>query len=86
MEIEFTPRAKEELEEWRLSGQVHLLQKVRSLLESIQQSPSIGIGKPEVLKHNLAGKWSRRISKEHRLVYEVTENLIKVFSLKGHYE
>lgn len=86
MEIIFTPRAKQELEEWRLAGQVKLLQKVRELIESIQQSPFEGIGKPEALKHGLTGKWSRRVSKEHRLIYEISENLIMIFSLKGHYE
>jgi toxin YoeB len=46
----------------------------------------LGIGKPEALKHELSGKWSRRINNEHRLVYEVIENnIIVIHSLKGHY-
>lgn len=50
-------------------------------------NPSIGIGKPEKLKHNLTDKWSRRINNEHRLVYEIDEiqNLKIAHSLKGHY-
>jgi toxin YoeB len=50
-------------------------------------NPSFGIGKPEKLKHDLSGKWSRRINTEHRLVYEIDEvqNLIIVHSLRGHY-
>ena len=50
-------------------------------------TPSFGIGKPEKLKYDLSGKWSRRINSEHRLVYEIDENqnLIIVHSLKGHY-
>ncbi len=49
--------------------------------------PYSGIGKPEPLKHHLSGLWSRRINKEHRLVYEIieTDNVILIHSLKGHY-
>ena len=52
-----------------------------------QENPFEGIGKPEQLKHNLSGVWSRRINQEHRLVYEIDEeaNLILIHSLKGHY-
>jgi len=51
----------------------------------MQETPFEGIGKPEALKHNLSGKWSRRINSEHRLVYEVERELIKVYSLRNHY-
>jgi len=44
-----------------------------------------GIGKPEALKYDLTGAWSRRINKEHRLVYEVNEDRIFILSVKGHY-
>ncbi len=61
------------------------LDKIKSLLDDIERNgASKGIGKPERLKHQSA--WSRRIDKEHRLVYEVEENIIKVKSCKGHYE
>jgi len=56
------------------------------LLISIQQNPFEGIGKPEALKHELAGKWSRRISEEHRIVYDVIDDKIRIFFLKGHYK
>jgi len=59
--------------------------KIRSLLESIQASPFTGIGKPEALKYEQSGKWSRRINQEHRLVYEVLNDIIIVHSLRGHY-
>lgn len=49
------------------------------------ETPFEGIGKPEALKYNLAGKWLRRINGEHRIVYVVQGELIKVYSLKGHY-
>ena len=59
--------------------------KIRKLIESILETPFEGIAKPEPLKHKLSGAWSRRIDREHRLVYEVIENLITVLSMKGHY-
>jgi len=55
------------------------------LLEEISEHPFTGTGKPEALKHDLAGKWSRRINQEHRLIYEVNDNEIKIVSLMGHY-
>ena len=63
------------------------LKKIRQLLEIIPEMPYSGIGKPEPLKHHLSGLWSRRINKEHRLVYEIieTDNVILIHSLKGHY-
>jgi toxin YoeB len=56
------------------------------LIASIIENPYYGIGNPESLKHNLSGKWSRRITHKDRLVYEISEDKIYVFSLKGHYE
>jgi toxin YoeB len=50
------------------------------------RNPFVGIGKPEPLKGNLRGKWSRRIDDEHRLVYDVTETEITLYSLWGHYD
>ena len=56
------------------------------LLEEITENPYSGTGKPEALKYDLTGKWSRRINQEHRLVYEVSELIIKIHSAKGRYE
>jgi toxin YoeB len=70
---------------WKKSGNEVVLKRIRKLFESIQASPYEGIGKPEALKYNLTGKWSRRITEEDRLVYEIEGNIIKVYSLKGHY-
>ncbi|WP_243718017.1 Txe/YoeB family addiction module toxin [Pedobacter changchengzhani] len=55
--------------------------------KSILASPFEGIGKPEALKYNLSEKWSRRINSEHRIIYEIleTEQIIKIYSLRGHY-
>ncbi|MBB5282934.1 toxin YoeB [Rhabdobacter roseus] len=84
-EIAFSAKAKEDLNYWKQTGNRKMQTKIQALLASIQQTPFSGIGKPEALKHTLSGLWSRRINQEHRLVYEVTDELIKVHSLKGHY-
>lgn len=55
-----------------------ILQRINALIKDIQRSPFAGIGKPEPLKFDLAGKWSRRINEEHRLVYEVINRVIEV--------
>ncbi len=85
MEIEFTSRAQEDLDFWKKSNNTGILKKIRMLLENIIETPYSGIGKPEPLKHELSGKWSRRITNSDRLVYQVVENKLYVFSLKGHY-
>jgi len=85
MEIEYTFQAKEDLAYWKKTNNEIVLKKIRKLLEAIIESPFEGIGKPEPLKHNLTGCWSRRIDKEHRLIYEVIDNMILVLSMKGHY-
>ncbi len=85
MEIEFTLQAIEDLDFWKKSRNDNILRKIRSLIEAIKQSPYKGIGKPEALKCNLTGCWSRRINKEHRILYEVFDNKIIILSMKGHY-
>ena len=59
--------------------------KIITLIKQIRRSPYEGTGKPEPLKYQFKGYWSRRITKEHRLVYKVTDNEIIVISCKGHY-
>ncbi|EON77716.1 YoeB toxin protein [Lunatimonas lonarensis] len=54
------------------------------LLEELTEHPFSGTGKPEPLKHSLSGMWSRRINKEHRLIYEVLETAVVVHHAKGH--
>ncbi|QOW11974.1 Txe/YoeB family addiction module toxin [Kaistella flava (ex Peng et al. 2021)] len=56
-----------------------------SFLEELTLHPYTGTGKPEALKHNLSGLWSRRINKEHRLIYEVKNEVILILSAYGHY-
>ncbi|MER0439401.1 Txe/YoeB family addiction module toxin [Emticicia sp. W12TSBA100-4] len=60
--------------------------RIAKLIEECRRTPFAGTGKPEPLKGNLKGKWSRRIDDEHRLVYTVTDNEIIVHSIWGHYE
>lgn len=83
MEIIFLPDADDDLKYWVQSGNKVVLKKISSLVKSIQDTPFEGLGKPEGLKHNLSGLWSRRINQEHRLVYE--DDKIFIHSLKGHY-
>ncbi|MCU0468947.1 MAG: Txe/YoeB family addiction module toxin [Arcicella sp.] len=59
--------------------------KIIKLLKEIRRTPFEGEGKPEALKHNLSGFWSRRITQEHRLIYEVTDEIIRVISVRDHY-
>lgn len=85
MEIEFTKQAQNDLAFWKKSGNKVIQKKISLLLEEILKTPFEGIGKPEQLKHSLSGSWSRRINAEHRIVYEVIDDIIFIQSLKGHY-
>jgi len=85
VQIIYMPEAKAELDFWIKSGNKPVLKKITQLIESIIGNPYEGIGKPEPLKHGLTGCWSRRITQEHRIVYEVHTDKIVVLSLKGHY-
>ncbi len=66
------------------------MNKITALIEDIQLHPFEGIGKPEPLKHQLSGKWSRRINQEHGIIYQVidetTIEILNILSIKGHYE
>lgn len=62
-----------------------IVKKINSLIKEISRNPFKGEGKPEPLKHKYAGYWSRRINKEHRLVYKVTENAIVIAACRYHY-
>ncbi len=85
MEVVYTQKAKKDLAFWKKSGNIQIQLRISLLIFSIQQTPFEGIGKPESLRHNLSGKWSRRINKEHRLVYEVDQQRIIIISLLHHY-
>ena len=85
MKIRFTNHAQEDIEFYKKSNNRIVLNKINSLLKALRNNPISGLGKPEPLKHDLSGKWSRRINKEHRLIYEIQEDIIIIHSLRGHY-
>ncbi len=82
--IIFEVHAFEDFTEWaELNKKIH--QRIVALIKDILRQPFSGIGKPEPLKHELSGYWSRRINKEHRLVYKSTETAVIIISCKYHY-
>ena len=82
--LEFDPLAFEDLAWWVEKDRKKALRIIK-LIQEIQKEPFQGIGKPEPLKHELSGCWSRRIDGEHRLVYQVEENKIRILSCRYHY-
>lgn len=85
MEIIFLGKSEKDLKEWKEAGDTTVLKRIRKLIEGIETNPFQGIGKPEPLKYDLSGKWSRRITGNDRMVYEINQDKIKIYSLKGHY-
>ena len=85
MLITFTQNAWEDYVYWQ-SIDKRALKKINELLKDIQRNPFSGIGKPEALKFDLAGYWSRRIDQEHRLVYQVKEHSILIYACRYHYD
>lgn len=83
--IIFTDRAFAEYLDWQNEDR-KTLKRINALLKDIDRNPFGGIGKPEGLKGNLSGLWSRRIDDVNRLVYRVTDNGTEVYQCKGHYE
>ena len=82
--LHIEPAAVEELG-WWVSQELKTVKRIYALLDSILKTPFEGIGKPEALKSNYSGYWSRRITEEHRIVYKVEADRIIIFKLKGHY-
>lgn len=85
MEISLSPAALEDLQFWKQSGNIIIQSRISKLLESIAETPFEGIGKPEALKHNWSGYWSRRINKEHRLIYKRENESIIIAQMRDHY-
>ncbi len=83
--LDFTDKANDDIATHKKAGNKAVLNKLLTLLEELEEHPFTGTGKPELLKHSLSGCWSRRINREHRLVYEVAEDIIFILSAKGHY-
>lgn len=85
--IKFTPNALKDIAFHQKSGDKAVLKKLAQILKELQEHPKTGIGKPERLKHELSGQWSREISKKHRLTYQIleTEIIVEILSAEGHY-
>ena len=81
----FSDLAWEEYLYWQLNDR-KLLKKTNDLLKDIERNGNEGLGKPEPLRHELEGLWSRRISPEHRLIYKFDEENIYILKCKTHYE
>jgi toxin YoeB len=83
--IVFTAKGWSDFIDWSKSDR-KIFDKISILIEETSRTPFKGKGKPEPLRHQLKGYWSRRISEEHRLIYLVNENEIQIISCKYHYE
>jgi len=83
--IVFTQEAFNEFTEWA-SIDKSIFKKIAKLDQEIQRNPFNGTGKPEPLKHNFKGFWSRQINKEHRIIYNVNDESINIISSKYHYQ
>jgi toxin YoeB len=82
--LEFDPAALDDLAGWVQQDRKKALRILR-LIQETAVDPFGGIGKPEPLKHELAGCWSKRIDQEHRLVYQVTDDKIRILACRYHY-
>ena len=83
--LTFTEKAFEEYLYWQGQDK-KTLRRINALLKEITRDPFSGTGKPEPLKGNLSGLWSRRIDETNRLVYRVSDGMIEIYQCKGHYD
>ncbi len=84
MNLLFTDDGWDDYLYWQQTDK-QILKKINLLIKETQRTPFVGTGKPEPLKHQLQGCWSRRISGEHRLVYEVKDDVLKIIGCRFHY-
>ena len=87
MEIIYSLKALEDISYWKTSGNKAVQEKISALITDIIKHPYTGIGKPEALKYQLSGSWSRRITQADRLVYsvDIDNNSIEIETVRGHY-
>jgi len=84
MKVAFEQRAFDDFTEWSMvNKKIH--KRIVNLITDTLRRPYAGIGKPEPLKHELQGYWSRRITDEHRLVYKVEAGMLIIIACKHHY-
>ena len=84
MKLIFSEQAWSDYLYWQQNDK-KILKRINTLIESIRRSPFEGIGKPEPLKHQFSGYWSRRIDTEHRLIYRIESDAILIAQLRYHY-
>ena len=84
MRLIFSAHAWEDYLYWQRTDR-KILQRINTLIREIQRTPFEGIGKPEPLKHSLAGYWSRRINDEHRMIYKIEADSLFIAQLRYHY-
>lgn len=86
-DIIILPNAQDHIKRWKKAGQKKILQKIDRLLDELEEHPRTGTGKPEQLRGDAAGYWSRRIDKKNRLVYSIHDEVVtvEVISAAGHY-
>lgn len=82
--LEFDATAFEDLAWWVQRDRKKAM-RIIELIQEMQRDPCVGKGKPEPLRHELAGCWSRRIDQEHRIVYQVREDRIRILACRYHY-
>lgn len=84
MKLIFAAEAWDDYLYWQKQDK-RMVERINKLIQATMREPFTGIGKPEALKHALAGFWSRRITDEHRMVYRIEENELLVAQLRFHY-
>jgi toxin YoeB len=77
--------AQKDLQSHFKAGDKVIIKKIEQIFDELAEHPETGTGKPEILKYNLSGTWSRRINREHRIVYEIHQDTVHILSAKGHY-
>jgi len=85
VEIVYTEKAIEDIAWFRKSGDKSIQKKIQAIISDMELHPETGLGKPEKLKYQYTGYWSRRINSEHRIIYDI-KNVITIYSLRGHYD
>ena len=84
MKLIFSEHAWEDYLYWQKTDK-KIISRINKLIKEVRREPFAGVGKPEPLKHNLAGYCSRRINEEHRMVYKVTDDALLIAQLRYHY-
>ena len=84
MKLIFSENAWDDYLYWQKTDR-KLLNRINAVIKDIKRQPFEGIGKPEPLKHGFSGYWSRRISSEHRIIYKVEKDAIRIAQIRYHY-